>query len=101
MHSPKICILGIFLGFLALLSSAFANDAVDRGDARAKSTPNRGPIYTVEAGEKGEIYPVFANYASLLRQSDRSFGVVTVTIANHSDTSLRQDRHQVGAACRV
>src|SRR5438046_8741273 len=92
MRSPRICVFGIVLGFLFLVASTFANDndAVDRGDARAKSTPNRGPIYTVEAGEKGEIYPVFANYASLLRQSDRSFGVVTVTIANHSDTCLRQ-----------
>jgi hypothetical protein len=92
MHSPKICVFGIVLGFLVVVTSAVANDndAADRGDVRVKTTPNRGPIYTVEAGENGEIYPVFANYASLLRQNDRSFGVVTVTISNHSDISLRQ-----------
>ena len=92
MRSPRICVFGIVLGFLFLVASTFANDndAVDRGDVRVKPAPNRGPIYTVEAGEKGEIYPVFANYASLLRQSDRSFGVITVTISNHSDSSLRQ-----------
>ena len=44
----------------------------------------------MQAGENGEIYPVFANYASLLRQSDRGFGVITVTIANRDDASLRQ-----------
>jgi hypothetical protein len=86
MRPLKLCVFGIFL----LISSAFANDSADRGDVRAKPAPNRAPVYTVQAGENGEIYPVFANYASLLRQSERGFGVITVTISNHGDTALRQ-----------
>jgi len=86
----KFPALGPFLCVLFLIVSAFANDSADRGDTRPKPIPSRAPIYSVQVGENGEIFPVFANYASLLRQSDRSFGVVSVTISNHGDTTLRQ-----------
>ncbi len=48
-----------------------------------------GSLYSVQAGLQGEIYPVFANYASLQRQDERRFAVVTVTIANPTTTSAR------------
>lgn len=80
---------GLFV-ILALPASAFANNTADRGDVLVKATPHLGPTYKIQAGVDGEIYPVFANYASLLRQSDRSFGVITVTVSNHGDTTLRQ-----------
>src|SRR5205807_2424008 len=80
---------GLFV-VLVLVAAAFAGDSADRGDVRAKITPHLEPTYKVQAGVDGEIYPVFANYASLLRQSDRSFGVITVTISNHGDASLRE-----------
>ena len=86
----KFPALGTFLCALFLIVSAFANDSADRGDTRPKPSPSRAPIYSVQVGENGEIFPVFANYASLLWQSDRSFGVVSVTISNHGDTTLRQ-----------
>src|SRR5579859_4444686 len=79
-----------FLAVVVLLGSAFAGDSADRGDARARITPRLETTYKVQAGENGEIYPVFANYASLLRQNERSFGVITVTIANHENISLRR-----------
>ncbi len=75
---------------LFLIASAFASDSADRGDTRPKPVPSHAPIYTVQVGENGEIFPVFANYASLLRQTERSFGVVSVTISNHGDSTLRQ-----------
>jgi hypothetical protein len=90
MHSLKIRAFGTFLGFLVLLTSAFASDSTDRGDLRAKIAPRLATTYKVQAGEDGEIYPVFANYASLLRQNERMFGVITVTVSNHGDISLRQ-----------
>ena len=73
---------------LSLLSAprSFAGDAgTDRGDLRPPA-PIRQPLpaYKIQAGIDGEIYPVFANYASLQRQSDRTFGVVSVTLSNAS-----------------
>jgi len=61
--------------FIALLPSllvaarAFAGDSgADRGDLRPPA-PVRQPSspYKIQAGIDGEIYPVFANYASLQR----------------------------------
>jgi len=48
------------------------------------------PTYKIEAGIDGEIYPVFANYASLLAQNDRTFGVVAITVSNPSPAPLHQ-----------
>jgi hypothetical protein len=49
-----------------------------------------GPTYKIEAGIDGEIYPVFANYASLVGQNDRTFGVVAIAISNPGTTPLHQ-----------
>jgi hypothetical protein len=80
---------GLFVGLLAVPQS-FAGDAsADRGDLRPP-TPVRqlASDYKVQAGIDGEIYPVFANYASLQRQSDRTFGVVSVTLSNNTDAAM-------------
>ena len=82
----------VFSFCLLLLTPAFAGDnATDRGDLRiAKPAAHPEPSYKVEAGIDGEIYPVFANYASLQKQKDRKFGVVSVTVSNPGDAPLRQ-----------
>jgi hypothetical protein len=85
----QLCLAGVLL----LSVAAFAGDAASpvRSDIRPKpaSRPLE-PSYKIQAGIDGEIYPVFANYASLQRQSDRTFGVVSVTISNPSDATLRR-----------
>src|SRR5260370_17724750 len=48
-----------------------------------------GSLYSIQAGLQGEIYPVFANYASLQRQDQRRFAVVRVTVSNPTPASLR------------
>ena len=66
---------------------SFAGDAsADRGDLRPPA-PLRQPVspYKIQAGIDGEIYPVFANYASMQRLGDRTFGVVSVTLSNTTD----------------
>ena len=69
---------------LLLPSRLLAGDAgADRGDIRPPAPIHQlSPTYKVQAGIDGEIYPVFANYASLQRQGDRTFGVVSVTLSN-------------------
>ena len=84
------------LASLALCLAAgqyvFAGDeATDRGDLRAPAaTRQLEPTYKIQAGIDGEIYPVFANYASLQRLSDRTFGVVSVNLSNPTETTLRR-----------
>jgi hypothetical protein len=67
------------------------DSSTDRGDIRPPA-PVRQPIspYKIQAGIDGEIYPVLANYASLQRQGDRTFGVVSVTLSNTTDAPSTQ-----------
>src|SRR5690348_2499628 len=52
--------------------------------------PQPDPIYTVTAGIDGEIFPAFANYASLQKPRDRRLNTVTVTITNPGVAPLRR-----------
>lgn len=45
--------------------------------------------YEVSAGLDGEIYPVFANYASLRDSGHRSWGTIAVKVSNASKDVLR------------
>ena len=47
------------------------------------------PTYTVQAGVESEIFPAFANYASLQRPAERKTGTITVQVANHNAARLR------------
>ncbi len=49
------------------------------------------PTYSVVAGLDGDIFPVFANYFSFQKQSERTSGTITVTIRNSSSVPV-QDR---------
>jgi len=81
---------GLLLG-LVLVTPAFCGDeASDRVDVRPAAPVRLEPSYKIQAGIDGEIYPVFANYASLQRQGDRTFGVVSVTLSNSSQAAIRR-----------
>lgn len=58
--------------------------------ATALRTP-RGPepTYKVSVGFDGEVFPVFANYSSMLPAQKRDWGLVNVTISNPTDGSVR------------
>jgi len=47
------------------------------------------PTYSVSAGLDGEIYPFFANFASLQKPDDRQWAVISVKVSNSSEDSLR------------
>lgn len=83
----------VWTGLLLVLSAAPAvagDSGADRGDLRPATQGQPEPTYKLEAGIDGEIYPVFANYASLMGQNERSFGVVALTIVNPASSDLRR-----------
>src|SRR5579864_5601644 len=85
--------LAAVLVWLTLLVPAFGGDnSLDRGDVgpTKPSSSYPGPGYKIQAGMDGEIYPVFANYASLQKRDERSFSAVSVTVSNPGDTLLRE-----------
>ena len=55
----------------------------------APSVREPEPTYTVQAGVDSEIFPAFANYASLQRPAERKTGTITVQVANHNAARLR------------
>lgn len=98
--SPKRAFL---LAFVALFSSlAFATDNRHDGNELPNvdkpTVPAIGqlalramePTYTVEAGVNGEIFPAFANYASLQRPSERKSGTLSVAVSNPTADMLRE-----------
>ncbi len=86
----------IFLTALLLLLAAVSSAiAADPGANSGKVTVvpalnprSPEPTYRIKVGLDGEVYPVFANYASLQRPEDRNWGTVEITIANSASAPL-------------
>ena len=84
----SVLMAGLLLGPVA---SAYAEGPADRaGTTKRDLRQPTEPTYKIQAGLDGEIYPVFANYASLQKRDERSLGVVSVTVSNPGDAPLRQ-----------
>lgn len=85
-------IMVLTLGLLGLSSVATAGTGADV--SRTESHPQiperkAEPAYSVLVGIDGEIYPVFANYASLRSADQRKWGTVAVTVHNPTPDTLR------------
>ena len=87
----------ILLGTIALvlvvavssvIAAAPAVDSSKTGVSPALPLRSPQPTYHIKVGLDGEVYPVFANYASLQRPDDRSWGTVDITIANPTAAPL-------------
>lgn len=79
------------LAWLALSILAVGGEnPPERGDLSLSKPSRPEPTYKIQAGLDGEIFPVFANYASLQKQSERNFGVLSITVSNNSDAPLRE-----------
>src|SRR5437899_12141738 len=75
------------IGSLVMLSGC----AVANADGRAAAGDRGNSVsYQVGAGLGGELYPMFANYASLQRPAERSLGSITVIATNPTATVVRQ-----------
>ena len=87
----------VFLGSAAVLFVLTAlSVVVAPGSASVKTvvpSPAKShkpePTYKVQAGVDGEVYPVFANFASLQKPQERKRGSVAVTVTNSADTSIQ------------
>ncbi|ABF39491.1 hypothetical protein Acid345_0486 [Candidatus Koribacter versatilis Ellin345] len=80
----------LLLGLSLLAIPAFAGSAADLPKVEVLPTAApKEPVYSVVAGIDGEIYPVFANYASLKNVSERKWGTIAVTVSNPTNTALR------------
>jgi hypothetical protein len=86
--------IGLLLLVLCCAGGLAASDGPEKPDtalkpsqvtAKARSVAS----YSVQAGLDGEIFPVFANYASLQKPRERHWATVSVTVRAASDKPLR------------
>ena len=81
------CFLGtaVIVLLLAALPAIAASPALESGKTGVMpplKPRSPQPTYHVKVGLDGEVYPVFANFASLQRPDDRNWGAVEITISN-------------------
>ena len=78
---------------LALLLSlpAFAGGDFDRPEVTRNLRGPRGPepTFKIQSGIDGDVFPDFANYASLQTPDQRKWDVVSVKVSNSTDTEQR------------
>jgi hypothetical protein len=88
------------LSWIAAVALCALPAGLQAGDGEGKATHDvstalrpapRGPepTYKVSVGFDGEVFPVFANYSSMLAPQKRDWGLVNVTISNPTDAGIR------------
>jgi hypothetical protein len=89
----SLAALGLLACIIALIPIAGARLKTDKPEAPPPAavavTAALEPVYTVQAGLDGEIFPAFANYASLQKPRDRKLATVTVRILNSTKELLK------------
>ncbi|HET9741361.1 MAG TPA: hypothetical protein VFQ00_01310 [Terriglobales bacterium] len=67
------------------------NGSFDKPEIGHKPLLGRSPApsFKISAGIDGDVFPAFANYASMQTPDQREWGVVSVQVANPSDHALR------------
>jgi hypothetical protein len=83
-------LLGLSLTFVPAANAGMsANATIPDVNTQQKSTVRRTePVYEVQAGMAGEVFPFFANYASFIPVKERRWGTVAVKITNAADSVL-------------
>ena len=87
----RLSIAGCATLVLLLSAPAFAGGDFDKPEiARAVRAP-RSPetTFKIESGIDGDVFPAFANYASLQTPDQRKWGVVSVKVSNPTDSAQR------------
>lgn len=87
-RSPLVCGAAVAL---LLSTPLFSSGDFDKPDVARTLRGQRSPLPTfkIDAGIDGDIFPAFANYASLQTPDQRKWGVVAVKVSNATDTEHR------------
>src|SRR6185437_3985289 len=87
----KIHLAWVALFGLLLSGSAVAGGDFDKPDVTrpVRTTRNPEPTFKIESGIDGDVFPAFANYASLQTPDQRKWGVVSVNVSNSTDAEQR------------
>ena len=89
--NSKLSVARCIVMVLGLSVSAFAGGDFDKPDITKPVRTVRGPepTFKIESGIDGDVFPAFANFASLQSPDQRKWGVVSVTASNPTDSDHR------------
>jgi hypothetical protein len=80
----------VLAGTSLIVPAAPSADGPKSSPVSLTSLHNPGPTYNVSVGLDGEVFPVFANYASLQKPERRRWGTIAVTVRNSSPNRLQE-----------
>jgi hypothetical protein len=87
----KLCLVSCSVAALLFSPTAFAGGDFDKPEItripHAQRSPE--PTFKIEAGIDGDVFPAFANYASMQPPQQRNWGVVLVKVSNSTDNEQR------------
>ncbi len=78
-----------FVALAALCPRATGGMNTGRAEPTTLAVRATEPTYQVEAGLNGDVFPVFANYNSFAKPSERQTGTVTITVSNPTSELVR------------
>lgn len=83
----------LLAAFAALLTTGLfaASGDYDKPEVAHTLRPQRSPqpTFKIQSGIDGDVFPAFANYASLQTPDQRKWGVVSVQVSNSTDSEQR------------
>ena len=86
IHLAWVAVFGLLLSGSAAAGGDFDKPDVTRP---VRSVRNPEPTFKIESGIDGDVFPAFANYASLQSPNERKWGVVSVDVSNSTDSDQR------------
>ena len=86
VHLVWVAVFGLLLSGSAVAGGDFDKPEVTRP---VRSTRSPEPTFKIESGIDGDVFPAFANYASLQSPDQRKWGVVSVNVSNSTDSDQR------------
>jgi hypothetical protein len=88
LWAKSVCAMALAF---AVSIPVFAGEDFDKPETTRAVHGQRStqPTFAIRAGIDGDVFPAFANYASLQAPSQRKWGVVSVKVSNSTDTEQR------------
>ena len=81
--------LARIVALVCAITFALPGTSGTAADTAAPAKHSANGTYELNAGLDGEIYPVFANYASLMSSTRRKWGTISVKVTNPTSEVLR------------
>ena len=87
----KLSLASCTLALLSLSAAAYAGGDFDKSEITRTPHAQRSPqpTFKIDAGIDGDVFPAFANYASMQTPQQRRWGLVSIKVSNSTASEQR------------